>query len=103
MRIPPEKLESDPCNDNPTAKPAAPRMATNEDVPTPSCVITVIKSKMRKVQKRMLAKKLDNVGSNFLSIMSFLTILMINRMAKIPAISKTIAEIKLGAKATILL
>ena len=32
IRIPPAKLEREPCNDKPIAKPAAPKIATNEEV-----------------------------------------------------------------------
>ena len=51
IKIPPAKLERDPCKDKPTANPAAPNMATKEDVSMPNLEITVTNNTIRNVQK----------------------------------------------------
>ena len=47
ISIPPAKLDREPCSDKPTAKPAAPKIATKEEDSIPSFEITAIKSIIR--------------------------------------------------------
>ena len=79
--MPPAKLESDPCSDKPTAKPAAPRMATNEVVSMPNFEIKVTNNNTRITQRRMSAKNRDKVGSKSRLTIILRTILLINRIA----------------------
>ena len=51
LGIPPAKFDNEPCNDRPTANPAAPKIATNEEVSIPSFEITVTNKRMQSVQK----------------------------------------------------
>ena len=81
INTPPAKLDNEPCNDKPTAKPIAPRIATKEEVSIPSLEIKVTKSKKRIVQSKLSAKKTDNVASNPLLNIIFLTKRLISRIA----------------------
>ena len=96
ISIPPAKFERDPCKDNPTAKPAAPRIATKEEVSIPNLDIKVTNSNTRKTQINISAKNLDKVGSKFLFIIIFFANLLIKRIAYNPTIKITNAEINLG-------
>ena len=81
IKTPPAKFDSEPCKDKPTAKPTAPRMATNEEVSIPSLEIKVMKSKKRIAQSKLSAKKADNVGSNSRLTIILLTKRLISRIA----------------------
>src|SRR3990167_500681 len=76
IKIPPAKLDNEPCKDNPTAKPAATKIATKEEVSTPNFEITVMKSMILKVQKIIFPKKFVNVISTFLLVIIFLAVLV---------------------------
>ncbi|MNG22912.1 hypothetical protein D3C84_1074550 [compost metagenome] len=96
ISIPPAKFESEPCNDKPTAKPIAPKIATNDEVGTPRFEITVTNNKIRKAHSNMSARNLDKVGSKFLLIIMFLMILFVNLMAYKPINKIKKAEINFG-------
>jgi hypothetical protein len=80
IKIPPAKLESEPCKDKPIAKPAAPRTATKEDVSIPSLEITVTKSKMRSVQKMRFPIKVESVTSTLRFTIIFYAVLEMEKL-----------------------
>ena len=96
ISIPPAKFESDPCKANPIAKPAAPNIATNDDVSIPNLAITVIKSKIRNAQKTRLPKKFARVISIFLLIITLLKAFVVMLISQSPIRSKRIAIISFG-------
>lgn len=96
MSIPPAKLDSEPCNDKPTASPIAPRIATNEEVPMPSLSIKVTNNNTLKTQSKISARNLLRVGSRFLLIIIFRISLLIIRIAYRPINRIIKAEITCG-------
>ena len=96
ISIPPAKLDSDPCNERPTAKPAAPSMATKEELSMPSFEITVTNNNTRKAQSKISARNFESVGSKLFLTITFLTIRLVIFIAYSPIINKKTAEINLG-------
>ena len=102
IKIPPAKLESEPCKDKPIAKPAAPNIATKEVVGIPNFEITVIKTRMRKDQKIKFPIKVESVISTSRRIIIFFAVLVMmlvnqrpikripNEMAKLGKYSRNI-------------
>ena len=96
IKIPPAKFESEPCNDKPIAKPAAPKIATNDEVSIPSFDITVTKRSILRVQKMRLPINVDNVTSTFRFIMIFLAVLVMKLVAHNPTNRITTATTNFG-------
>ena len=63
INIPPAKFDSEPCNDKPIAKPAAPKIATNDEVSIPSFEMNETSNKTFKTQFKISSKNFDNVAS----------------------------------------
>ena len=94
--IPPAKFDNEPCNDRPTANPAAPKIATNEEVSIPSFEITVTNKRMRSVQKIRFPIKFERVNSTLRFIINFLAVLVIKLVAQSPTKSIITATTNFG-------
>lgn len=96
INMPPAKLDKDPCRDKPTAKPMAPKIATNEEVSIPSLEIKVTNNNTLSTQSKISARNLEIVGSTSLLIIIFLINLLINLIIYNPKNKIRNAEISLG-------
>ena len=96
INTPPAKLDSEPCNAMPIARPAAPSIAMNDVVSTPAICSTEISSSTLRVMLMSVLRKLRREGSTLRFSISVSVRRRSFLIIQKPAISNTIANRSFG-------